>query len=345
MKRAGHDAMLVLSGVNIRYLCGFKGTFGLLLVVPRRNRLLTDQRYALKAERTVRGVEVVQITGQERFRRVKELLKEFDIDHCAFEPGGLTHEEYRILRKDTRGIRLSDGDRLVEKLRLCKDAVEVAAVRKACRITDRGFKFLLETVRPGMSERELRAELERELLTFGVDGFAFETIVASGPNAAQPHTDAGKRRVRGGEFVLFDFGVCVGGYHSDMTRTIFVGKPTTGQRRLYGAVLEAQRVACARAGPGAPVAKVEAAARDVLKRYDLERHFNHGLGHGVGLEVHEEPRVSAAVKARLRKGMVITIEPGVYLRNRAGIRIEDTGVVTADGFEPLTRSSKKLICV
>lgn len=345
MKRAGHEAFLTTSPVDIRRLCGFNGTYGLLLTTRHRNFLLTDQRYTLKASRTATGVEVVQVNGADAMKRVRGLLETTGARSVAFEPAAVTHEQYLAMKKKLRGVALTPGGGITAKLRMTKDPVEIEAVRRACRVTDLGFRRVLEAVRPGMTERELRVRLEMILLAHGIDGFAFETIVAGGPNAAQPHAEAGNRKIRSGEFVLMDFGVCLGGYNSDVTRTIFLGQPTTEQRRIYNAVLEAQLAGAAAAVPGAPIKKADAAAREVLKKHGLERYFTHSLGHGVGLEIHEEPRVAAVADGKFKEGMIVTMEPGVYIEGRLGIRIEDTGVITDKGFERLTKSDKKLICI
>jgi len=343
MNRAGFCAYLVSSGVNIRYLTGFRGTFGYLLVAAGKYYLLTDTRYILKAEKTTRVADIVAVTGENRFRRVSELLLDHGIKEVAFEQPWLTHEDYLKLRGDLRKIKLLDGRALVESLRLCKDESEIRAIREACRVLDHGFKFLLDTVRPGMTEKQLQTKLSVFLFSCGIESLAFEPIVASGPVAAAPHAESTNRKIRTGDFVLADFGVCIGGYNSDMTRTVFVGRASIEERNVYKAVLKAHQAACLQARAGIKAAILFKTAMSVLRKHGLQEHFTHGLGHGIGMEVHENPRIASSSANRLRTGMVFTIEPGVYFRNRFGVRIEDTGVLMNRGFVPLTHSPRQLI--
>ncbi|MEW5945978.1 MAG: Xaa-Pro peptidase family protein [bacterium] len=343
LRRGGMDFFLVTMGVNVRYLTGFKGTFGCLLAVPGKFYLFTDDRYVVKAERTVRHADVERVTGATLHRRIREAALDHGAKALWFEPAGVTFEEYRRMKRVMRGLKLKVGEDAAGAVRAIKSDEEVRLIREACRVLDGGFRFLLDAIKPGKRERDVRAELEAFLAGSGVESLSFEAIVASGATAAAAHADATNKRITRGEFVMVDFGVCVEGYHSDMTRTVCVGKAAADDRRTYGAVRAAQRAARERSRPGAAASAPDRAARDVLGKRALERFFTHGLGHGVGMEVHEAPRLARGSGGRLREGMVFTVEPGVYIKDRLGIRIEDTGVLTKEGFVPLTRSPRGLI--
>ncbi|MEV6983158.1 M24 family metallopeptidase [Sphaerisporangium sp. NPDC051017] len=233
--------------------------------------------------------------------------------------------------------------RLVELLRVVKDESEIASLRTACELTDRAFADVAATIAPGMTERQVARALDTRMAELGADGPAFDTIVASGPNGAVPHHSPGERPIERGDLVTMDFGALYDGYHADMTRTVAVGAPSGWQRELYDLVLAAQRAGRHALAPGAGTGEVDAAARTLIEDAGHGEHFGHGLGHGVGLEIHEDPFLRSAGAGRLEDRVPITVEPGVYLQGRGGVRIEDTLVTRAGGPELLTRTTKELL--
>ena len=343
MKRGGFEAFLVTSLVNVRYLGGFKCSYGRMLFAGGQGYLLLDSRYTAAARRAAAGVEVVEITASTIDDKVREILQSHKLRRLAFEKSAVTHAEFLDLRAKLRGITLLPSEGLVEDLRIIKHEKEVAAIHRACRLGDRAFKHILGVIRPGITERQVSAALDSFMMSLEVDGLAFESIVASGPRGAFPHAVPSSRKIQNGDLVTLDFGVCLDGYNSDMTRTVAAGKPGGRTVQLYRAVQRAQAEALAAARPGMRASDLDAVARAALDKDGFGKYFTHGLGHGVGLEVHEAPRIGAFSKAVLKKGMIITVEPGVYVEGLTGARIEDTAVVTADGAQALTHSPKKLI--
>jgi len=348
LKRGWLSAMLVSSGVNVRYLANIECSFGHLVCVKDKTYLITDGRYAADARANAAGVEVVEYRGTDGETvggLVKEILSGHRIRKTGYEPGALTVREFDILRKNAPGINFADAASPVEELRTIKDAGEIKLIRRACAKTDRAFRSILEKIRPGMTERELRMELDRELIAQEIEKTAFDSIVASGPNGAFAHAKSSGRKIRRGDFIVMDFGVRVGGYHSDMTRTVYIGSPSREDLRRYNAVNDARKRAFDIAADGMLASDLDGAARAELAHHGLAELFIHGLGHGVGLEVHESPRLTRISKQRLAPGMVFTIEPGIYREGWGGIRIEDTCALTADGPATLTKSKRSLVSI
>lgn len=338
-------AFLVTDLKNIRYLTGFHCSFGYLLIVGGRLYFLTDTRYTNEARRKAAVDELVEAGGDSVPRRIAEIAGDHGASQIAFEPHAVTVGHFDVLRSKNRRIRWLPESNLVENLRAIKDESEISSIRKSSRIMDRAFRRLAASMKPGMTESEIRSELESLMIRERIEGISFETIVASGPRGAYAHGKPSGRRIRAGDFVVLDFGVCVDGYHSDMTRTVFAGRPAAEDRRLYNAVLDAQRMAIEKACAGALACTPDSAARESLEASGLRRFFTHGLGHGVGLDVHESPRLAPGSRDRLKSNMVFTIEPGIYIDGKCGIRIEDTFVLTADYPIPLTKSAHSLIII
>ncbi len=337
------SAFLISNLHNIRYLIDFDCSFGILLCFKKKMYFITDARYTIAARENAVGVEVVDIAGRKTGKVVADIVNDHRIKKLGYEPAALTVEEFSACESTATDIRWMPQRRLVEQIRVVKDKSEIEAVRTACRKTDRAFRSLLDKIRPGQTERRVRALLESELIRQGIDRLAFDSIVGSGPNGAFAHAKPSERKLRKGEFVVMDFGVCVDGYHSDMTRTIFLGKPTTEDRRRYNAVLDAQKQSFDAVVDGIDGSEPDAVARDVLDSCNLGEYFVHGLGHGVGLDVHEEPRLAPKSKSVIKTGMVYTIEPGIYIEGWGGIRIEDTVALTSGGPVALTKTGKSLI--
>jgi Xaa-Pro dipeptidase len=335
-------AALVTRLVNVRYLTGFTGSSGALLVTHDGAVLATDGRYITQSERQAPDVERA-IVGNPSVALVERASKS-GTRRLAYE----THDVTVDLREAFVGvddrIDLRSISRGVESLRAVKDEEEIALLREACAIGDRALARLLPSLRPGRTEKEVGRELEALMLEEGGDGPSFETIVASGPNSAVPHHRPTDRVLEAGEFVKFDFGSLYRGYHSDMTRTVVLGKAADWQREVYSLVAEAQRVGREALAVGAVCGDVDKAARDVIEAAGHGAAYTHSLGHGVGLEIHEAPTLRAGAPDTLADRTPVTVEPGVYLAGRGGVRIEDTLVVRADR-EPelLTTTTKELL--
>lgn len=344
-RRAGRvaEAHLLTHLPNLLYLTGFRGSSGALGVTPRAAVLFTDGRYRQQAREEVRGVRV-SITAADPVAAAARWLGSQRVARVSYEPQAMTMAQFDQVRRALEGrAELRPGKNGVESLRAVKDARELAALRAGVELTARVFEEVLPYVRPGVRELDLAAEIEYRMKQHGARGPAFETIVASGRRSALPHGRATRKRLAENELVVFDLGAIMGDYHSDMTRTVYLGSPPARVKKLYNAVQEAQASACAAVRAGVPAVRVDAAARRSLARRGLARYFVHGTGHGLGLEIHEAPRVGPKSAARLEAGNVITLEPGVYLPGWGGIRLEDVAVVRPRGAERLTPLSTELI--
>jgi Xaa-Pro aminopeptidase len=332
------EPLLVTNLVNVRYLTGFDSSNAALLVEPEKVRLFTDFRY-LEAARAIEGVEVVQTT-----RSLIGWIAENLSGRFGFEASVLPWSFAEQLREG--GIELVPRKGLVEQLRAVKDAGELEIFRQACAITDRMFERLVSEVPfVGRPERDLAWEITRLYHEEGAHGEAFEAIVGSGPTGARPHARAGDRVIGSGELVVIDTGALVDGYCSDYTRTLATGELDGEMREAYGVVLAAQQAGLDAIRAGESGIDVDAAARGVIEASAFAGTFGHGLGHGLGLDVHEAPRLSTESPDTLAAGNVVTVEPGVYLEGRFGIRIEDDVVVTEDGIENPVRFTKELVTV
>jgi Xaa-Pro aminopeptidase len=333
-------SLLVTSLTNIAYLTRFRGTAGAALFSSGEGILWVDPRYTLQAREQARSMEVIE-ERKGLHNAVGEWLKTHKIRRLGYEEAHMTCAHFSRLRQAAgRRISFLPVDGLVEGLRAVKDEEEVAKIRSAGKITVEVFEEVLGSVRPGVSELELGAEIEYRMRKKGADGAAFETIVASGVRAALPHARASRKLLRENEFVIFDLGAILGDYAADMARTVYLGRPGRHARRLYKAVVDAQEKAVRSVLPGVRAGDVDAVARRTLAGHGLARFFTHSTGHGVGLETHELPRLARGEKARLQTGNVVTVEPGVYLEGWGGIRVEDTLLVGAAGAEVLTPAAK-----
>ena len=335
------DALLVGIGPNLRYLTGFTGTNGLLLITPRDAVFWTDPRYAIQATEQV-SCRAVVAKGALLPQAVAVVARR-SIRRLGFEKAHTTYEQFETLR-DAMPMKssLQPVSGWIEKMRMVKSPAEIAAIRAAVLLNSQAFEEAVRHCKAGMREIDLAAELEFRMRRLGAEKPAFETIVASGPRSAKPHADPGLEPLRPRELVVVDMGAQLASYASDMTRMLHVGDPSPKTRKTYRAVLEAQLAALDAVRAGVPADRVDRAARSVLRSFGLDREFTHSTGHGLGLEIHEPPRLGKRDKTLLERGMAITIEPGVYLQGFGGIRIEDTVVVTAHGCEILTPTSKEL---
>jgi len=343
------DSLLVTHLPNIRYLCGFTGSAGTLLITPASSIFFTDGRYTDQAREQVQGARIVikrklplAAVAQQFARRQREsrsIRLGIEGQHMSVEARGA------LSALLPRHVRLREAPPLVERARMIKDAEEIALIGEAVGVGAGLYHHALAAIGPGIREVEVAAKMEYAARTSGAEGMSFETIIASGPRSALPHGRASSTPIEPGGFVVCDFGVILHGYCSDRTRTVYVGAATAEARRVYDAVLESQLAAIDAVGPGVAVGKVDRAARRVLEKKGLARYFTHSTGHGVGLEIHEAPRLAQGQQEILRPGMVVTIEPGVYLPGKWGVRIEDMVVVTERGCEVLSPTQKEFIAV
>lgn len=348
LARAGLPGLVVTHLPDIRYLSGFTGSSAALAVTRRTARLFTDGRYRAQAAEEVQASKVEIVSGAPAVAAVQWLAAQPGVEVAGFDPSYTTVAELARWKADLppslRRMFLSAlPGPLIEPLRKVKDEDELALMIEAALRGCKLFEHILGFIQPGMREIDVAAELEHEARLMGAEAMSFETIVASGVRSSLPHGRATNAVLPRRGFVTMDFGIILGGYCSDMTRTVFLGKPKAEERNTYLAVLEAQEAGIAAVRSGASCGEVDEAARSVLRREGLAEAFTHSTGHGVGLEIHEPPRIGAGQTARLLPGMVITIEPGVYLTGRYGIRIEDMVVVTATGGQVLTPAPKALI--
>jgi Xaa-Pro aminopeptidase len=343
------DALLISHLPNIRYLCGFTGSAGLLLLEEGCSVLFTDVRYDTQAHQEVKGAKVViarkavltalgEFLGARR-KRTRGWTIGLEAEHFTIA------EENRLTQIKPAGVRLKDAPSLIERARMIKDSDELQRIRAAVALGAKLFDRAVEVIRPGVKETEVAAEMELAARRGGAEEMSFPTIIASGARSALPHGRASEQAIARGGFVVCDFGVILSGYCSDQTRTVWVGPVPKDARPAYEAVREAQQAAIDAVRPGIPTGEVDAAARKVLRKAGLGRYFTHSTGHGVGLEIHEMPRVADRQREILQPGMVITIEPGVYFPGKWGVRIEDMVAVTASGCEVMTPTSKDFLAI
>ena len=342
---AGADALLVTHLPDVRYLCGFTGSAGVLVLQKGGARLFTDGRYRDQARAEAFGTTVVIDRGPATQAAVAWLSA--TSSRCLFDAAHVTVAEldsmHRALVSGQRKSFFQKSEDLVTGLREIKDEDEISLMRAAAALGCRLFQDVLNHVVSGIPESEIAMALEQEARRAGAEGMSFDTIIASGVRSALPHGRATGMKLPKSGFVMLDFGVVLNGYCSDMTRTVHLGRPKTEARNVYDSVLEAQLAAISEVRAGKEAGAVDEAARSVLRRAGLEKYFLHSTGHGLGIEIHERPRVAAKQRVQLEAGMVITIEPGVYLADRFGVRIEDTILVTKTGGEILTPTTKVLI--
>jgi Xaa-Pro aminopeptidase len=340
------DALLVSHLPNIRYLCGFTGSSGLLLVEESGSVFFTDVRYDTQAHAEVKGAKVViarQAVLSAAADRIAALRGKrviaIEADHVTVS------DRKRLDDLLPTHLRLKNASSLVERARMVKDEDELAVIRSAVNLGAKLFDRALAVMRPGVKESDVAAEMEYAARRAGAEEMSFSTIIASGERSALPHGRASDKPIKPGGFAVCDFGVILLGYCSDQTRTVWVGSVSEDARVGYEAVLEAQLAAIAAVRPGVSVGEVDGAARKVLRKRGLGRYFTHSTGHGVGLEIHEAPRLAAGQKTVLQPGMVITIEPGVYFPGKWGVRIEDMVTVTARGCDVLTPTRKDFLAI
>jgi Xaa-Pro aminopeptidase len=340
-----YDGIFISKAENRAYLSGFTGSYGFLIVTPNEATLITDGRYLEQARQQAPGWTVKE-TKRPHEAYIVPAIKDSGVARLGFEADHMTVNDHDYWRSQANFVEWVNTSGLVARMRWAKDETEVEAIQAAVNIAERALDKVLGILKPGMTERDVAAELEYSMRKFGADSIAFDSIVASGVRSAMPHGRASDKVIGKGEFVTFDFGARLNGYNSDITRTVFVGKqPTDEHRRVYNLVLEAQLAGIEAVRPGATCKAVDDIPRQIFQRANMLKYYLHSTGHNLGREVHESPFLTPTDETPLEPGMVLTIEPGLYIENWGGVRIEDDLVVTPSGNRVLPSFSKELILV
>lgn len=340
-RNAGIDGLLVSGTENVRYLSGFRGEDSVLLVTRDAAALVTDGRYVEQAGSETTGLEIL-VRKKALMPAAARQARRMEIGRLGVEAGAVTLAQYESLREAAKSIALVSTAGLVERLRLLKDRDEVRAIERAVAVAEEAFLAVIGRLRPGMTEREVALSLDRTMTELGAEAPAFPTIVAAGKNSSRPHAVPTDRRIRRGDALLVDWGARVDGYHSDLTRMLFLARIPPIFRRMFPLVQGAQRRALTQMRPGRPLKQPDASARAHFKAHRHNRYFTHGLGHGLGLMIHEAPALASGNDQTLKPGMVCTVEPGLYRPGRGGVRIEDDVLITRNGHRVLTTLPKSL---
>lgn len=342
IKKQGLKALLITTETNVRYLTGFTGDSTWLLITPSEEILLSDTRYTTQIENECEGLEVIiRDSRSPMIETTATVVEKTGVATLGFESSSLSFSQWNALRDKISSAELVETDGIVEELRMIKDKGELAEIRKAVRVAERGIAVLRSSMTPEHTEQELRYILEAAMRSFGANGTAFEPIIGVGPTGALPHAHAGHLTVDQSPMLLTDWGAAMpSGYRSDITRVFVTAKPTKQMEKVYNVVLQAQMKAIKAMGPGVKCSKVDDVARKHIAKAGFGDYFGHGLGHGVGLDIHENPRLSPISDDVLEPGMVVTVEPGIYLPGEFGVRIEDDILITKDGYEVLSSVPK-----
>ena len=336
------DAILITSSENRYYLSGFTGTAGVLVITGEKDYFITDFRYVEQANEQVANYQIKEISRNKE-EKLADFLTELNISSLGFEDDDVTYEYYNKMTEFCEDIIFVPLKGRVKELRIVKEPEEIEDISKAVEITERAFDNLLNYIEPGRTEKELAAELEYLLRKEGGEKPAFDFIVASGKRSSLPHGVASDKEIAQGEFITFDFGTYYNNYCSDMTRTVILGEPDERQSEIYQIVLEAHREVSSKLKAGMTGVEADNIAREIITEAGYGDNFGHGLGHGIGIEVHEAPRLSTQSEDTLKPGMIVTNEPGIYIADWGGVRIEDDLVVEEDGCRVLNSSSKELM--
>lgn len=340
MEQKGLDAIVVLSPYNRRYLSGFTGTSGSLLITQDTKQLITDFRYIQQANSQAEDFEIINQNGP-MINKINELIQHGDYKNVGVEADLITYNEYQALNTDE--VQLSSIEGVIETIRMIKDDFENKQIQKAADIVDETYEHILKWVKPGMTENEVNNEMEMFMRSKGATCSSFDTIVASGHRGALPHGVASNKVIEEGDMITLDFGALYEGYVSDITRTFAIGEPKEEMKKIYNIVLESQLAALEQIKPGMTGKEADSIARDIISSYGYGEQFGHSLGHGIGLEVHEGPALSQKSDIVLEENMCVTLEPGIYVEGLGGVRIEDDVLVTKNGLQRFTKSTKDLI--
>lgn len=339
------DAALITEDVNRRYMTGMKSSAGTVLVTRDKAYLIIDFRYIEKAQKTVRDADVI-MQGK-LFDQLNELLAKHGAKNVAIESESVTVAQLNAMRKRLN-VEIDDSEALseaIDSLRIVKTQDEIDKIIKAQRIAELAFEDVLNFIKPGVTEKEVGLHLDYFMLSHGAEALSFETIAVSGPNTSLCHGVPTDRPVQAGEFMLMDYGATYDGYHSDMTRTVCVGQPTEKMEKIYSIVLDAQLKAIAAIKDGVSGSDIDKIARDVITDAGYGEAFGHSLGHGVGMNIHETPNAAPSSKHIFKQNMIVTVEPGIYLPDEFGVRIEDFVIIKENGCENMTLAKKNLICL
>lgn len=341
-----NEAAIITDAKNRLYFTGFNSSAGIVVITKEQAFFLIDFRYFEKAKKEVKGIEVHLL--EKTFSQIREILKKFNIEKVLLETEALTVSDFKRYKKELEGFEINDENDLsknIKKLRMFKSEGEISNIEKAQAITDNAFSHILNYIKAGKTEREIMLEMEFFMRGQGSLGIAFDSIVVSGKNSALPHGKPTDKKLENGDFLTMDFGAVIDGYCSDMTRTVAIGKIDDEQKRVYETVLKAQEAAIAAIKPNKKCRDIDKIARDIIENKGYKNCFGHGLGHSLGLDVHESPAFNTRDETLLQSGMIMTVEPGIYLENKFGVRIEDMVLVTDEGCRNLTKSSKELIII
>jgi Xaa-Pro aminopeptidase len=343
IRKTEADALLVTSETNVTYLTGFSGDSSYLLLSNSDAILISDSRYTIQIQEECPGLDTfIRKTEQKIIEAVEQVTKQLRLKKLGFESGSMTYQQWKQYSETIKHLQLVPVDGLVETLREVKDAEEIKEIRVAIDQAQRGFELLRSSLRPEMTERESAHDLEHAMRRFGAEKAGFDPIVAVGARAALPHARPGSDRISDAGFVLIDWGAnSFGGYKSDLTRILVTGNIFPKLRKIYRVVLNAQQRAIEAIRPGVLCKDVDSVARNIITKAGYGKNFGHGLGHGIGLDIHEGPRLSPTSDNKLKAGMVVTVEPGIYLPGKGGVRIEDDVLVTRTGHEVLTSVPKE----
>ncbi|MEG1857569.1 MAG: aminopeptidase P family protein [Pseudoflavonifractor sp.] len=336
------DGIMICSAPGEFYAVGFHGE-GFVVVTKRECRYFTDSRYIEAAGNQVTGAAITMTDRSKNYRvLLQQAVKELGIKTMGIEEGYMTLAQHKLY-SDALSCKLVPAQALLGDLRAAKDSEEIDVMIRAQRISEQAFDEILRFIKPGVTEKEVAAKLTYDMLRFGAERMSFDPIVASGPNGSLPHAIPSDKKVQSGEFVTMDFGCVVGGYCSDMTRTVAVGEPTEEMRKVYGVVLNAQLAGIAAAKAGIPGKEIDAAARKVIEDAGYGDYFGHGYGHSLGIEIHESPNANTSEETLMPVGAAVSAEPGIYLPGKFGVRIEDVNILTEDGCVVITKAPKELI--
>ena len=341
-----NEAALIFDNINRFYFTGMQSSAGYLLVTPKNTYLLIDFRYYEKAKQTVKCAEV--ILSEKLYSQILELLYKEKIKVVLTSSHDTTVSALNALNKNLVDIDVTASEKLSDKifaLRSIKSKSETVSIKDAQKLTDKTFEYILSRIKTGVSEKEIMLDMEFFIRKNGSEGVAFDFVVVSGKNSSLPHGVPTDKLIENGDFITMDFGAVVNGYRSDMTRTVAVGNISEKQQKVYDTVLKAQCLALDAIKPKVKCCNVDKIARDYIASQGFDGCFGHGLGHSVGLEIHENPACNTRNKALLQTGMIMTVEPGIYIENEFGVRIEDMVVITENGYENITKSPKELIII
>lgn len=338
------DSVLITSDINRRYFSGMKSSAGTIIAFREKAYLIIDFRYIEKARNTVKNLEVIE--QKNLIVNISELLKKHNASNVAIESKTMTVNELGIWKSNLKNINVISTDMLsneIEHLRAVKDSSELECIKKAQEIAEKAFDEIVKFIKPDVTERQVALELNRLMFEKGAEDISFDTIVLSGKNTSMPHGVPSDKKIQNGEFVLMDFGAVYNGYHSDMTRTVCVGEPSDEMRKVYDIVLKAQISALEYARAGITGSQLDSVAREIISNAGYDDCFGHALGHSVGLEIHESPISSPNSKTVLKSGNIMTVEPGIYIAGKFGVRIEDFVILNENSCENLTKCAKNII--